>query len=337
MVSLYRLSNIAIINTLKTNGKAIKITNTGSLFNTGEREIRKFFVDNGYVDSVIILPSGLFEAHRVSTAIIVLGNKNEGVRFIDASKICTKGRRYNTLSEDDILEISSLYSKDSDISKYITKDEVAENDYSLFPANYFDFEIDFPNGVEFGMVITNITRGAQLKAAQLDQLTSETPTKYQYLMLADIQNGQITQNLKYMTGIEDNLEKYCVKNNNLIISKSGTPIKNAIASVPDDYSVLATGNMYVIELNENKVNPYFIKAFLDSNVGSSTLKSICVGAVIPNISVDALKKMMIPLPSMEIQNEIANKYLAALDEISVLRLKLSKAESRLANIFDEIR
>lgn len=337
MVSLYWLSNISIINTLKAGGKAVTLTNTGSLFNTGEREIRKFFVDNGYIDSIILLPSGLFEAHRVATAIIVLGNNNKGVRFIDASKICTKGRRYNTLSEDDILEIISLYSKDSDISKYVTKDEVFENDYSLFPANYFEFEVDIPNGVEFGTVIKNITRGAQLKASQLDQITSKKATDYKYLTLSDIQNGQISTELEYLSEMDDNLLKYCVKNNSLIVSKIGIPVKTAIASVPDNVSILATGNLYNIELDESKVNPYYIKAFLDSSVGSDSLKSICVGAAMPNISIESLKKMIIPLLPIEEQNIIANNYLATIDEIKVLRSKLSKAEARLSTIFDEGR
>ena len=37
------------------------------------------------------------------------------------------------------------------------------------------------------------------------------------------------------------------------------------------------------------------------------------------------------------QNKIANEYLAVLDEIQVLKLKLQKATDRLNNVFDEMK
>ena len=337
MVSLYWMLNIAIINTLKEGGKAVTITNTGSLFRADEKTIRRYFVDNGYIDTIILLPTGMYESHRVSLALVVLGKKNNGIRLVDASNIYTKGRRYNTLSDENLNEIINLCSSDNVISKYVTIDDIKDKDYNLYPHSHFEADVEIADGVKFNTVIKNITRGAQLKAAQFDQLTSEKPTKYQYLMLSDIQKGQISKDLKYLSYIEDNLTKYCIKNNSLIISKSGTPIKNAVATIEEDKKVLATGNLYVIELNESKVNPYFIKAFLDSDIGSASLKSISAGAVIPNISVEALKNMIIPLPSMEIQNEIANNYLATLDEINYLRSKLSKAEARLTTVYNEGR
>ena len=55
----------------------------------------------------------------------------------------------------------------------------------------------------------------------------------------------------------------------------------------------------IIELDESRANPYYIKAFFDSEQGIAALKSITVGATIPNIGVDKLKNVMIPLPSME--------------------------------------
>ena len=99
--------------------------------------------------------------------------------------------------------------------------------------------------------------------------------------------------------------------------------------------ILANGNLYIIELDETKANSYFIKAFFDSEQGHAVLKSITVGATIPNIGVDKLKKVEIPLPSMEEQERIAQKYQAALDEITVIKLRLEKAVNKLHHIFDE--
>ena len=73
----------------------------------------------------------------------------------------------------------------------------------------------------------------------------------------------------------------------------------------------------------------------DSEQGIAALKSITVGATIPNIGVDKLKNVMIPLPSMEEQSRVAQKYQATLDEIAMLKLRLERAVNKLHHVFDE--
>ena len=166
-------------------------------------------------------------------------------------------------------------------------------------------------------------------------MVSDSVTNMQYLMLANIQNGIIDDKLPYLSYIDPKYERYCLKNNTLILSKNGFPYKVAVASVQDGQRILANGNLYIIELDEEKANPYYIKAFFDSEQGHAVLKSITVGAAMPNIGVDKLKKVEIPLPPMEEQERIAQKYQATLDEIAVIKQSLEKAVNKLHHIFDE--
>ena len=165
-------------------------------------------------------------------------------------------------------------------------------------------------------------------------MVSDSVTNMQYLMLANIQNGIIDDKLPYLSYIDPKYDRYCLKNNTLILSKNGFPYKVAVASVSEGQRILANGNLYIIELDEDKANPYYIKAFFDSEQGHAVLKSITVGAAMPNIGVDKLKKVEIPLPSMDEQSRIAQRYQAALDEIATIKLQLEKAVSKLHHIFD---
>ncbi|MBO5377598.1 MAG: N-6 DNA methylase [Ruminiclostridium sp.] len=329
------LANTTIINTLAPNGKAVSITTTGALFRGDERDIRKYFIDNGYINTIIALPTGMFETTRISTILIVFSHNNQSVRFVDARQICTKGRRYNTFSKENIDEIINLCSNDDKLSKLVSKNEIIDKDYNLDPNTYFEAEINIPHGTMFETVIKNITRGAQLTANQLDELSSNEPTEYQYLMLSDIRNGQIAEDLSYITTIENNLLKYCIKDKSIIISKSAAPIKTAVASVSEKVNLLATGNLYVVEVDTDKINPYFLKSFLDSDVGILSLKSICAGTTIPNIPIESLKKMIIPVPSMDVQNTIAEKYTAAQKECAKLQEQLKQTEIKMRNIYEE--
>ena len=126
-----------------------------------------------------------------------------------------------------------------------------------------------------------------------------------------------------------------MKNNSLILSKNGYPYKVAVVAVKEGQRILANGNLYIIELDEQRANPYYVKEFFDSEQGIAALKSITVGATIPNIGVDKLKKLLIPVPSMEEQLRIAREYQATQDEIAMLKLRLEKTVNKLHHIFDE--
>ena len=109
----------------------------------------------------------------------------------------------------------------------------------------------------------------------------------------------------------------------------------AVASVQEGQKILASGNLFIIEVDESKVNPVYLQSFFDSETGSAALHTIIQGSAIANLSIDRLKKLQIPLPSLDTQNRIASKYQATVDEIAVLKLKLQKATERLHHIFDE--
>ena len=250
-----------------------------------------------------------------------------------AVAIMTNGSTWN--SDKDIDLIIDALTVDHEYSKDISIEELRKNEYNLNLSRYAAGDLRFENGVPFESVIKRISRGAPCTAKQLDEMVSDCVTNMQYLMLANIRDGVIDDKLPYLSYIDQKYEKYCLKNNSLILSKNGLPYKVAVASVQKNQKILANGNLYIIELDEKKANPYYIKAFFDSEQGYTVLKSITVGAVLPNIGVDKLKKVEIPLPPIEEQNRIAEKYRATMDEIAVIKLRLEKAVNKLHHIFDE--
>lgn len=326
--------NSLLCDLLTENGKAVGIMTNGSTWNTIDIPMRKYFIEKKMVECVISLPNRMFSSTTIPTTIIVLSHNNESVRMIDASKICQQGRRQNELSDDNIETIINALSNDTEFSKTITLQELRENEYVLNLGRYVKDDSPFENGVLFESIIKSITRGAPCTASQLDELVSDRVTNMQYLMLGNIQNGMIDDKLPYISSIDPKYEKYCLKNNSLILSKNGYPYKIAIANVKEEQRILANGNLYIIELDEGKTNPYYIKSFLESEYGNVALKEITVGATIPNIGVDKLKKIVIPLPSIEEQNRIAQKYKETLDEIEILKSKLEETTQKLSKIFD---
>lgn len=327
--------NALLCDLLAESGKAIGIMTNGSTWNSIDTPMRRYFVERKMIECVISLPVKMFPYTNIGTTLIVFSHGNDTIRMIDATEIYHKGRRQNMFLQDDIATILTALHTDSEYSKDVTLDELRANEYNLSLERYIQKVPTFQNGVSFESIIKSITRGAPCTASQLDKMVSNEVTNMQYLMLANIQNGIIDNKLPYLSSIEPKYEKYCLKNNDLILSKNGYPYKVAVASVKDGQRILANGNLYIIELDESRANPYYIKAFFDSEQGIAALKSITVGATIPNIGVDKLKNVMIPLPSMEEQSRVAQKYQATLDEIAMLKLRLERAVNKLHHVFDE--
>ena len=324
----------SIMNNLKRNGKAVIIMAPNTTFGISSQIIRKFFVNNGWIEAVIALPNNLFDFTAIPFMMVVLSFDNENISFVDASKIFTAGRRKNYLTSENINSILKSVHSDTKIGKIVTKSIISDNDYELNPSKYIT-EVPFiENGTEFSNVIESITRGAQIKADELDKLVTNEETGFQYIMLNDIQDGIVNDKLPNIKTIDEKYAKYCVNGSSFIISKIGSVFKAAYIKTDLGKKILVNGNMYIIHLKSSIINPIFLKAFIESETGQNQLRSLCSGSALPTISPESLKKMIIPLPDIKIQDKIADKYMEKLDEIKRLKMQLISANKERLTIFE---
>lgn len=134
------------LNWLATNGVASIVCFPGILYRGGaEQKIRKYLVDNNFINCIIQLPGNLFYGTSIATCIMVLKkSKNDNkVLFIDASKYYIKVTNNNKLSEDNIKDIVDIYKAREDkdyVSKLVTIDDIGTQNYSLSVSIYIDKE-----------------------------------------------------------------------------------------------------------------------------------------------------------------------------------------------------
>src|SRR3989344_327057 len=90
-----------MLSWLSTSGTAAIVEFPGVLYRGGaEQKIRKYLIDNNYVDAVIQLPPDLFFGTSIATCVIVLkkSKKDNKTIFIDASKEFVRNGNKNKLS-----------------------------------------------------------------------------------------------------------------------------------------------------------------------------------------------------------------------------------------------
>ena len=135
---------------LSKDGTMAIILPHGVLFRGGaERAIRKKLLEDGYIDTIIGLPSKLFYSTGIPVCIIVLKKCRtaDDVLFIDASRDFAKDKKQNRLrmgqngEPNDIDKIIDAYQYRREIDKYarrVTFDEIQTNDYNLNIPRYVD-------------------------------------------------------------------------------------------------------------------------------------------------------------------------------------------------------
>lgn len=131
-----------MLSWLSTSGTAAIVEFPGVLYRgRAEQKIRKYLIDNNYIDTVIQLPADLFFGVTIATCIIVLkkSKKDNRILFIDASKEFVRGGNKNKLSEENRKKILNAFIKRKD-AKYFTKladnKDIAENDYNIAVSSY---------------------------------------------------------------------------------------------------------------------------------------------------------------------------------------------------------
>lgn len=131
---------------LATGGTAAIVCFPGIMYRGGaEQKIRKYLIDNNFIDCIIQLPSNLFFGTSIATCIMVLkkGKADNKTLFIDASAECIKVTNNNKLTQENIERIVDTFAnraEEAHFSHLASYEEIADNDYNLSVSTYVEAE-----------------------------------------------------------------------------------------------------------------------------------------------------------------------------------------------------
>jgi type I restriction enzyme M protein len=166
---------------LATNGTAAIVCFPGIMYRGGaEKKIRKYLVENNFIDCIIQLPSNLFFGTSIATCIMVLkkSKTDNSVLFIDATKECVKVTNNNKLTEDNIAAIVDAFTSREEKKHFAhlaAFDEVKENDFNLSVSTYVEQEdtrevIDIK---KLNAEIAEIVKREEVLRAEIDKIIAE--------------------------------------------------------------------------------------------------------------------------------------------------------------------
>ncbi len=166
---------------LAPNGTAAIVCFPGIMYRGGaEQKIRKYLVDNNYVDCIIQLPSNLFFGTTIATCILVMkkSKRDNKVLFVDATNLCVKVTNNNKLLPEHIDRIVEMFCERQNVEhtcRLVDYDEVKEQNYNLSVSTYVEQEdtrekIDI---VKLNAEIKQIVAREQVLRDEIDKIISE--------------------------------------------------------------------------------------------------------------------------------------------------------------------
>ena len=324
-----------------TSKITIAFTNLGILFSKslGINYFREKLIINNWIDSIILLPNGVFSNTAIQGALLVLRKDRkakEKIQFIDFSN-CKKddnAKRGNLIiQEEEINNLLKTYTnkKENDFTVLIDPEQIKSNNYDLNFAKYFISKED-----------KNILRTLNNRETlTLDSLVEfirplairksfEGPTLGE-AMISDIDKIGELRKIERKTAVSDDFltraKNTFIKKGDLLISIKGTVGKIGIVR-KDLKDTIPGPSLCVLRIRPSAViEPESIFLYLRSEIGQRIITNSSQGATIPFLSIKELKNLDIPLPNQneEIKTTKISKKLRELNQsIEKMQLDLDK-------------
>lgn len=319
------------LSILDSKGKLALITPLAPLFKDADTTLRRTLIDQNLIDYIIELPIGTYAGTEIPYCIVVLdkNKQDNSVKFVDASNCMVLDNHNKKVDYNKVINML-----DNNSLKEIGLDLIASNNYNLQPSKYFNNEkkSQLQNATKLSDLKVEVLRGFQ----NFTKNDAVEDGKYSIVTIGDIDDGgNLSKTLLRLNTIRD-VSKFILQEKDIIISTKGTKIKICYVENLKNKGTLFHGNLSVIRCNDNRLNPMYLKIYLESERGQLELNSIQTGTAIITINLSQLSNIEIPLLDIETQNKIVSNYVFKKKELDILDRKISELRSSLIDNVNNI-
>lgn len=325
-----------IMEHLNSTGRAGVIVPEGIVFQSANayKELRKKLVDEKSLYAVVSLPNGIFQPYSgVKTSILFmdkqLAKKTDKVLFVEIQNDgFDLGAQRRPIDKNDLPKALELinkwqnsinaqteFSTDSKMITIVEKSKLAENGEYNLTASRYKITQDFSN-CKWDMVplstVAEFIGGYAFKSENL----LKAPLNEKFLPVIKIGNilkdGSLdVTNVQYHD--KTNLEKYNIRKKDILVAMTGATVGKVACSEYDN--LLLNQRTGIVRANCN-INPDYLKHLLFSNNYYEYCQKMAGGGAQGNISPTQIVNYEIPLPPLEVQEEIVKEldgYQAVID------------------------
>ncbi len=315
--------------------RAVALVTGKNLWDSQTEAYRKSFIKSGYLEGIIELPQKALPNTGVHLFLLVLSNQNKQVKLLDASELIIKNKNrfseYERVANLDIGGILDQYFDD----RCVKSIEEVLRFKNLIPSITNVKKKEIQNGVRLSD-IADVFTGNQYTIKNFSGMLSDVETGYSILTSNDITDFYINlSSLRHINYSDGKLDKYAIQNGDVIVTSKSSKVKVGVVDFEPKERIIVTGGMIIIRPNKEKLNPIYLKAFLDSELGQQELRMIQKGSIIVSINAKDLSNIDVPYLDIKNQEQIANSYQNNVSSLIALKEEVREIENKLKNILDE--
>lgn len=312
-----------VMNQLKEHGRAVVISSFAIETRKADEDIRKHFIEQGYLEEVIVLPAGILAGTNIPTFLLVLSHGNASIRFTDASEIYSEKGRIRSLTKEDVEQIHA--SCESQVS--LPLEEVATHG-RLHPAFYLLPELE--EGVPLEDFVT-VLNSRSIRKKEMDTYTTDQNTGIEFIRSSHVRDGKIERGTLVQAPIPNMVE---LEDKDVLVTRTGSNVTVALYR-KDQMTSFVDENFFVLRVLNTQLDPYYLVAYLQSEVGEKYLQSNYSGVTIQRITKKDLLAFKVPLVDAPTQKERAKTLKQKMDEIATLERTLECLKQEKKDTLDQ--
>ncbi len=179
---------------------------------------------------------------------------------------------------------------------------------------------------ELGKITTNPQYGWTSKAGNVGEV--------KYLRTTDLSKGKVNwETVPYCIEVPDNVSKYQVEKNDILISRAGSVgFSHRVENAPDK-AVFAS---YLIRFKPLIVNPKIIEHYLNSAEYWNGISDVSAGIAVQNINAPKLSALKFLLPPLAEQNRIVAKLDSLFVQLEIIKTSIATIPVLLKNFRQQV-
>lgn len=306
-----------VIKQLNPNGRAVIILPSSLLLKSDEQPYREYLINNEFVEGIIELPEKILFKKNIQFSMIVLKRNSKLVKLLESKLF-------------DNQNVDEIYNRYINCETYIDRVDMSKKQYSFLLDAYLNVNANTDNCLKFGE-IAKIFRGLRIKRDDEDLINE----KCKIVQIGDMNDEVIDVYSLSETNYMNNMEKYLLKNGDILLPSKGSKFQCSIIQNIDDKKIIASENLFVIRIFDKEINPYYLLEYLNSDIGRRSIFGTQIKTNKLSISINELQNISINLQIKEIQDEIGtiskNKCECILDS----KKKINNDNSLILSLFEK--
>lgn len=288
---------LAFDNKLKDGGWMCCVLSQGFLFNSGrDKQLREYFIDNGYLRSVILMPKIFVPITSINPIVLILEKKkSNNFILVDGTEFSVR----NKVNNGALLKVSSLLEAiktfDEKYCRVLTSAELS-GEYNLSPTRYI-YKLPKTKANETLYKLKDIVSfvGNRLtgKDAQKNIAFAIKELSDNYLN-CDVVKSDIEAKPRFV---------YCVTESCLIAQPIFEKVKIGKLGIEGNTNIGTYQETFFFQPKKEIIEETYLLKALVSDYVVSQVKAFSVGTRIKCLSKDDFLNLVIPVPSLDVQKE----------------------------------